>query len=404
VSGSHVAQKTTVDLEDDIHVPRQDPADEVHRPGFQCFGQHRVVGVGKGFFTDGPGVVPCQPFLVHEQAHEFGNGDGRVGVVELDGNEVGQFCKITFHFFESSKNVGQGGGHEKVLLFQAQLPALFHLIAGVEHTGDVFAEHLGFDGTDVVALVEFVQVELPAGPCPPQPHIGDEVIPVAGDEDIAGHGHDHFAVNPAVTLAAGGIGVGFGVAVKAHRDQIFSPADFPGGSLAGPVVALFPLPAIFNGLVEDAVIVADAVTVSGKVQAGQRIHVAGGQAPQTAVSQTGIPFFLFQFLKIKAHLLNRPADFVDHFQADQIVHEKASRQKFQGEKVNPLGQGVVLGALRANPPVHKAVADAVCQSHETGMAVGLCRVPAHGETDVTPDFLFECQVGIGSMIVADAFT
>ncbi len=139
-----------------------------------------------------------------------------MGVVELDGHEVGQLGERPIHLTVSSKNIGQGGGHEEVLLFQTQLPALFHLVAGIEHAGNIFAEDLGFDGTDVVALVEFIQVELPAGLSPPEPHVGDEIIAVAGDEDVAGHGHDRFAVDPAVALATASIGVGLGAAVKAH--------------------------------------------------------------------------------------------------------------------------------------------------------------------------------------------
>ncbi len=93
---------------------------------------------------------------------------------------------------------------------------------------------------------------------------------------------------------------------------------------------------------ENTVVVTDAIAVAGKIQAGQGIHIAGGQAPQTPVSQTRIPLLLFQLVQIKAHLFYRLTDFVHQLQADQIVHEKATRQEFQGEKIDPFGQGVIL--------------------------------------------------------------
>src|SRR3712207_8323725 len=46
--------------------------------------------VAEGGLGDGEGLVPLQVLLVHEDAHQLGHGDGRVGVVELDGRLVGE--------------------------------------------------------------------------------------------------------------------------------------------------------------------------------------------------------------------------------------------------------------------------------------------------------------------------
>ena len=50
-------QDLGVDRVDDLHVARQQPLEQRHRPGFQRFGQQRVVGVGEGVAGDIPGGV-----------------------------------------------------------------------------------------------------------------------------------------------------------------------------------------------------------------------------------------------------------------------------------------------------------------------------------------------------------
>ena len=78
-------EKTRIDFVNDFQVPRQKPRDEVHRPAFERFGQKRMIRVTEGSLRYIPGRVPTQQVFVHEQAHQFGNRQGRVRVVELDG-------------------------------------------------------------------------------------------------------------------------------------------------------------------------------------------------------------------------------------------------------------------------------------------------------------------------------
>ena len=82
---AHFVQETAVDFVNDFQMPRQQRAEERHRPLFQRLGQQRVVGVGKGVARDVPGGVPVQRVLVHQQAHQLGDGQRRMRVVELHG-------------------------------------------------------------------------------------------------------------------------------------------------------------------------------------------------------------------------------------------------------------------------------------------------------------------------------
>ncbi len=47
VALTHVIEVVRVDLIDDLHVAREHPLEERHRPRLQRFGQQRVVGVGR---------------------------------------------------------------------------------------------------------------------------------------------------------------------------------------------------------------------------------------------------------------------------------------------------------------------------------------------------------------------
>ena len=83
-----------VDLVDDLQVAGQQPGDQVQGPLLEGLGHEGVVGVGEG--TDGqvPGMVPGQVVDVHQQAHQLRHGQRGVGVVELDGHQVGEAVPI----------------------------------------------------------------------------------------------------------------------------------------------------------------------------------------------------------------------------------------------------------------------------------------------------------------------
>jgi hypothetical protein len=90
----HVVQETVVDLIDDLQMPRQQPLEERERPRFQRFRHERVVGVREDALRDGPRTIPAEVVKVHQQSHQLGDGDGRVGIVQLNGDLVRQLVKI----------------------------------------------------------------------------------------------------------------------------------------------------------------------------------------------------------------------------------------------------------------------------------------------------------------------
>ena len=68
-----------IDEIDDLHVARQQPLHQRHRPGFERLRQQRMVGVGEGRLSDRPGLVPFDTVEVDENAHQFGDARSRDG-------------------------------------------------------------------------------------------------------------------------------------------------------------------------------------------------------------------------------------------------------------------------------------------------------------------------------------
>ena len=131
----HIAHEAVVDFVDDLQVPRQHALEQRHRPGLQRFRHQRVVGVGEGARGDIPGMRPFQAMLIDQHAHQFRDGDRRVGIVELNRHLVRQFVEGVVVFFVAIKNILQRSADEKILLLEPQLAPHFRRVIGIQHLG-----------------------------------------------------------------------------------------------------------------------------------------------------------------------------------------------------------------------------------------------------------------------------
>lgn len=75
-----------------------------------------MVGVGKRPGADVPGFLPVQTLEIEQQPHQFRNGDGRVGVIELHRDPVGKLVEGVVVLLVAAHYILEGCGHEKVLL------------------------------------------------------------------------------------------------------------------------------------------------------------------------------------------------------------------------------------------------------------------------------------------------
>ncbi len=76
-------QMLDIDAIDDVEMARQQPFEQLNRPGLERLRQQRVVGVGQGGHGDLPRFVPVEVVKIAENAHQLGDGETGMGVVEL---------------------------------------------------------------------------------------------------------------------------------------------------------------------------------------------------------------------------------------------------------------------------------------------------------------------------------
>ncbi len=89
-----------VDLVNNVEEPRQQAPEHRYRPHLESFRQQRVIGVGHRAVRDLPGLVPLEVVFIHQQAHQFGDGNGRVRIVQLEAvllREQGEVVTVIQH-------------------------------------------------------------------------------------------------------------------------------------------------------------------------------------------------------------------------------------------------------------------------------------------------------------------
>src|SRR6267142_1253914 len=74
-----------IDAVDDFQMARQQAFEQFDRPGLERFRQQRMVGVGQRRHGDLPRFLPAEVVNIAENAHQLGDGQTGMGVVELHG-------------------------------------------------------------------------------------------------------------------------------------------------------------------------------------------------------------------------------------------------------------------------------------------------------------------------------
>ena len=94
----HLIEKPPIDFIDDLQMPGQDSAHHINRPAFQGFRHQGMIGIGKGIDGNVPGFFPAQSFDIKQQPHQLRNGDGGMGIVELNGDQCVEFVRTGYAF------------------------------------------------------------------------------------------------------------------------------------------------------------------------------------------------------------------------------------------------------------------------------------------------------------------
>ena len=328
---------------------------QTYRPAFERFGQEGVTGVGEGFVRNRPSLLPLQPFLIKQNPHQLGDGDDRVGVIELNGNLIGEGVPGVISQMKTANNVAQRTCAEEVLLLEPQLLALGCLVVRIKHLTDIFSIGFHFDGTHIVAGIKKLEIELVGGPCAPQTQNINRRRAVTGHQRgvrFAKHMHPRV---PARALAALFVGVAFGAPVQANFDHIIGARKLPGRTVEKPLVGFLDLTPINEGLFENPELVANPIADRRDVHCRQRVDEAGGEPPQAAVAEAGFDIKLKQFIEVVPVGGEDLADQFGGVCVEQILGQLFAEHIFGREIVDELGISLVMGVSGLAAAGHQQV-------------------------------------------------
>jgi hypothetical protein len=124
------------------------------------------------------------------------------------------------------------------------------------------------------------------------------------------------------------------------------------------------LPAVGNVLLEQSVIVADAVTVGRDTQCRQAVHEAGGKPSQTAVAERSVGFQRADVVEVDPEIGQRLPDGRRHGEIAQRIEQKPADEELDRQEIDALRALRVHAAGRRHPLVDNVVAQRKGGGHE----------------------------------------
>jgi len=138
-------------------------------------------------------------------------------------------------------------------------------------------------------------------------------------------------------------------AVELDLHRLVGASDLPGILPTQPVVRLFLLPAVLDGLLEHPVFVTQPIAHRRQLHRRHRVEKASRQPPQPAVPEAGVGFLFDQAEPIEVLLRGGSLDEGIKQQVCDIVGQRAPDQKFHRQIVDPFRVLAVVGALCPHP-------------------------------------------------------
>ena len=269
---------------------RQHALEPGDRPFLQRFGQQRVVRVGQSSLRDVPGLVPAEMRFVEQNPHQLGDGHRRMRVVELDGDLLGKRVPIGVAAPEAPHQIGQRAGDQKILLHEAQSLPHARRVVGIEHPREGFGrERLGHRA-DEIAVAELLEIEVIGRRRGPEPQRVDGLAAVADDGPI-----ERDADQPRTA----GRGWRASCPPRTSNEQFSLTSTFScgratsqGSGRRSQLSGCSCCQPSWMALLEDAVLVAQAVAHGRELHRGHRVEEAGRQPAESAVAQAGVGLLL----------------------------------------------------------------------------------------------------------------
>ena len=245
-----------------------------------------------------------------------------------------------------------GGGHEEVLLLETQRLALRGGILRIQDLGDVFRFDLRLDGVKVLGLVEGEQVEF--------------VVALGGPQAKGVHTAGSIARNHVVDRDCTHRPSRLPNLLAVLFDDFAAEGDLlvavvvdvaPRLFVGQPVVRGFDLLAVFvELLLEDAVLVLDAITECRHAQRSERIDEAGGQTAETTVAEAWLVLGVDDVLHGEAEFLDRSIELLGQTGVEQSVAQLLTHEELCGQVADCLGVAIDHVSLGLEPGIHEVAA------------------------------------------------
>ena len=349
------------DLGDDLPHAREQRLHELLRPALERLSEHGVVRVGDGIFCDVPRGIPVEARVVHQNAHQLGNDERGVRVVDLDDVLLVEVRRRAVDLDVLAHDGLHRGGDEEILLLEAQRLTLIVVVLGIEDLGDGLRHRLLLARAQVLALREQAHIHRRRGLRVPQAQEVDVLGAVARDLHVAGHGehlrralgHD---VQPSVVPELADR------AAEEHLLRLLRLGHQPRAADILPVVRQLDLLPVHDTLAEDAQLIADGVARGGDVERGHGIQIAGGEAAEAAVAEARVGLDLENIRRAEAQLADRLAQHAAHAEVVGVLFQAAAQQEFHGKVMHlPL-----FLAARGHSALHTSLGHHVAQHQRRG--------------------------------------
>ena len=139
----------------------------------------------------------------------------------------------------------------------------------------------------------------------------------------------HFAAVPSVVDAAVLGQLGSYMAAVTDPVRCFAAGKFPRVTVVEPGFRRFSLPAVLDDLAKQAVVVANAITISGDVESGHAFHEAGGKAAKTAIAECGVGLKFFDKIQIDIQVGQGLLECAREFEIAECVAQQAANEEFE---------------------------------------------------------------------------
>ena len=357
-----------------------------------------MVCVGEGFLTDLPGLNPWQLLLIHENAHEFGDGDRRVSVIELNrcfGREFtpGQGVAI----FEATDNVGQGTGNEEILLNQAQFLAGFGGVIGVENLRYGLGDGFFPECLDVTALVENFKVKVLIRLSLPEAQHIDSVTVITNDRDVPRKSEKALGVDPFRMRMTKIIEFLHDMTIEFDGLPVTWAGDLPGTAIAHPGIRMLDLFSTDELLAEKTKFVVNAIANGREIHRGERIHEACSKAAKTTIAEAHVGFFLEKLVETFTHLLESLLGHIVQTGVAQVILKQAPHEILEGKIMNAAHTRLAVLGTGFCGAVHHAITNSKASGNPPVIRAGRVHKGTKREADMVDNGSFEAFRGIAEV-------